>query len=288
MKIISVDVEEWFHLLYLDSAQEKQWHGLESRLDRGIDELLGTFENYGIKATFFCLGSVAKSHQSVIRKIHQAGHEVASHGFSHELVPKLHTEKFAADLRESIDILEQITGNKVVSYRAPGFSITQDNLWVFETLLESGIQNDSSIVIGKSNHGGWHQCKENAPFQLTVNGGTIKEFPINTSKILGYRTIFGGGGYFRFFPYPLVKNWTKRSNYAMAYFHYRDFDPGQPKLKNLGHYEKFRAYYGLHTSMAKLHRYLNDFHFIDLAQADQQTDWAKAKTIDLTTSSVFS
>ncbi|MFN8274060.1 MAG: polysaccharide deacetylase family protein [Flavobacteriaceae bacterium] len=281
MKILSVDVEEWYHLLYPNPIADKKFKNLESRLDLGINLLLEIFQKYNVKATFFTLGCEAKKHPSLIKKIVHSGHEIASHGYSHELISIEPSDYFKSDVKKSIDILQQITGEKVISYRAPGFSITNKNLWFFEILLENGIQRDSSIVTGKSYHGGWPECNENMPFLIKANGKTIKEFPINTVNILGTRTIFGGGGYFRFFPYFLVKKWTTQSNYAMAYFHYRDFDRGQPRINNLGYFKKFRAYYGISHSLEKLHTYLNDFDFVDFNQADKIIDWSNVKTIDI-------
>ncbi|MFN0188430.1 MAG: polysaccharide deacetylase family protein [Bacteroidia bacterium] len=281
MKIMTIDVEEWFHILKLNSGAENQWSTLESRIEKGINDLLDIFEKYDVKATFFCLGSVAKSHPWVIKKISTAGHEIGSHGYSHDLIPMKPSVEFTSDLTNSIDILEQTTGEKIISYRAPGFSVSKENLWIFDLLLESGIQIDSSIVIGKSDYGGLPQFKYNTPFQLKLNNGIIKEFPINTFSFLGLRTIFGGGGYFRFFPYYIIKKWTAESSYAMAYFHYRDFDTGQPVFKDLGTLKRFKTYYGIDSCMEKLDNYLNDFKFINVEEADKNIDWTKTKTINL-------
>ncbi len=281
MKIISIDVEEWYHILNSNSYVGSRWNNFESRLDLGMNEILNLFEQNEIKATFFCVGSVAKKHPSIIRKIKNAGHEIGSHGFSHDLIPKKPSHHFNSDITRSIDVLEQITGEKIISYRAPGFSLCKENLWIFELLIENGIQIDSSIVIGKSAYGGLPRFKDNTPFQLKINNGVIKEFPINTFSFLGRRTIFAGGGYFRLYPYYLIKKWTAESTYSMAYFHYRDFDTGQPVLKNLNPFKKFKTYYGINSSMQKLIYYINDFKFISIGTADKNINWSTSKTINL-------
>jgi peptidoglycan/xylan/chitin deacetylase (PgdA/CDA1 family) len=185
------------------------------------------------------------------------------------------------DLQKSILILESITGKKVKSFRAPGFSITEKNKWVFEVLSENGITHDSSIFPAGRAHGGFPSYAKVEPSIIDFNGYQIKEFPINTALILNKKWIFSGGGYFRLTPYNLIKYLTESSDYVMTYFHPRDFDPDQPIIKELSLIRKFKSYVGLKSCMKKLEKWTSDFEFIDLEGADSLTDWKKASVIKL-------
>ena len=155
------------------------------------------------------------------------------------------TLKITVICKESLDILEDITGKKVTSYRAPGFSITESCKWAFEILLDAGIENDSSVFPAERIHGGFPSFPGNNPSLIRVNNRTLREFPINIKHFFGKNLVFSGGGYFRLFPYALIKSWTNESGYIMSYLHPRDFDTGQPVLQDLPAGRKFRSYVGL-------------------------------------------
>ena len=146
------------------------------------------------------------------------------------------------DLEKSIKTLEDITGKKVRSFRAPGFSITTKNLWAFDALHSLGIEIDSSIFPASRAHGGMKKFIVSKPSIIKYNGIKLKEFPINTQNLLGYPFIFSGGGYFRLFPYRLIKKFTDNSDYIMTYFHPRDFDINQPLIPGLSISRKFNSY----------------------------------------------
>ena len=199
----------------------------------------------------------------------------------HQLMYEQSPKEVEEDIKKSINVLEDLTGKKVTAFRAPGFSITEKNKWVFEVLLSQGITHDSSVFPAGRAHGGFPSFQESVPTKLIFNGIELKEFPINTIKVLGNSLIFSGGGYFRFYPYPLIKEWSKKSDYIMTYFHPRDFDPDQPKIIDLSPKRKFKSYVGLKTSMAKLNKWVGDFEFIDLKEADKLINWNQAPTIKI-------
>ena len=164
-------------------------------------------------------------------------------------------------------------------FRAPGFSITEKTLWAFESLIKNGIEYDCSIFSSRRAHGGMTSKTINLPSRISYKGLNIKEFPINTHKIAGFNTVFSGGGYFRFFPYKLIRKWIRQSEYTMTYFHPRDFDFEQPVIPGLSPLRKFKSYVGLKSCQSKLEQWLNDFSFIDIETADNLIDWENVNTV---------
>lgn len=282
MNILTFDIEDWFHILDNASTKsEKEWSNYEYRLDANMDRIFTLLDKHQQKATFFCLGWVAREFPQVIRKIHDSGYEVASHSDRHQLVYEQSYDEFKNDLVTSIKSIEDITGNKVTSYRAPGFSLKNDNSWIFDILFENGITIDCSIFPAKRSHGGFEQFGHAEPAIVCRNGCEIREFPINLFELAGRNLIFSGGGYFRVLPYCLIKQMMRRSHYVMTYFHPRDFDPDQPMIKDLSLARKLKSYYGLKNAFRKLEKLICDFKFIDLKEADSRVDWHSAKRITI-------
>lgn len=282
MNILTFDVEEWFHILDNDSTKtEAQWSGYEKRLDRNMERIFELLERNKQKATFFCLGWVAKEYPHIIRNIKDQGYEIATHSDRHQLAYEQNRKDFAEDLKRSIGSIEEITGTKVRAYRAPGFSLKQENKWVFEILVENGIEIDCSIFPAKRSHGGFEEFGYAQPAFVNINGTRLKEFPINTYPVVGKNLIFSGGGYFRLLPYPILKYCMEHSSYVMTYLHPRDFDSEQPMIEDLSAVRKFKSYYGLKGALKKLERLINDFKFIDLNEANQLIDWSNTKEIKL-------
>ena len=156
MRILTIDLEDWFHILDNDeTASPVGWERFESRVERNTEWILEKLSDKKQLATFFCLGWIAQKHPLLIKKIAEEGHEIACHSMHHQLVYSQSGVDFLNDLKQSIDILENITGKKVKSYRAPGFSISLKTDWVFDALLEAGIENDCSVFPSSRNHGGY-------------------------------------------------------------------------------------------------------------------------------------
>jgi polysaccharide deacetylase family protein (PEP-CTERM system associated) len=282
MKILTFDIEEWFHILDNDSTKtEKNWVNYESRIHQNMERIFDVLETTNTKASFFVLGWIAEKYPEIVRAISDKGYEIGSHTTMHQLVYQQDKNQFQSDVERSIKSLEDISGEKVKMFRAPGFSITEKNKWAFEVLFELGIEIDSSVFPAKRAHGGLPNYGTAKPSILQYNGVQLKEFPINTQTILGKTIIYSGGGYFRVIPYFLLKKWTIEDDYIMSYFHPRDFDPSQPMIQSLSLLRKFKSYSGLKNAESKLEKWLTDFDFLDIKSADNQIDWGTAKIVNL-------
>ncbi len=280
MNILTFDIEDWFHIL--DNASTRDvgdWANYSSRFEPVVDRLLAILEERKLKATFFCLGWMAERHPHVIRQIHGLGHEIGTHSYAHQLVYEQTHGQFTDDFKRSLAALEEATGEKVRAYRAPGFSLTRENRWVFDKLVEHGIEVDCSVFPAGRAHGGFADFGADGPALVETSNGQIKEFPINVWEAFGLKLVFSGGGYFRLLPYSTIRALTRRSPYLMTYFHPRDFDPGQPLIPGLNAIRRFKSYYGLGSAEGKLKRLLDDFEFIDLRTAVSQVDWSKARRL---------
>ena len=281
MNILTIDLEDWFHILdFKDTALPSQWQKFGSRVEANTERILQILHDRKIKATFFCLGWIAEKYPELIRKVSQE-HEIGCHSMNHQLLYLQSKNEFKEDLQRCISVLENITGKKVISYRAPGFSISRDHEYVFEELVKTGIKIDSSIFPAARNHGGIADFPVRQPCKLTGNGFEIVEFPINTKNLFSKQIVFSGGGYFRLLPYSLIRKWMQDSDYVLTYFHPRDFDPGQPQLANLSMKRRFMSYTGLNKAQNKFEKLLDDFTFTSLEQAYSFLDKESLPVISL-------
>jgi polysaccharide deacetylase family protein (PEP-CTERM system associated) len=282
MNILTFDIEEWFHILDNKSTKtENEWKKYPVRIHENIERILRILNDANQPASFFIVGWIAETYPAVIRKIIDAGHEIGSHTHMHQLVYEQSPLEFKSDVEYSIKTLEDISGVKVRIFRAPGFSITEKNRWAFEILANAGIEIDSSVFPASRAHGGFPSYTEARPSWISYQNIRLKELPINTIKVLGKNIIFSGGGYFRLFPYFLIRKWTENSSYIMSYLHPRDFDYEQPVIKELSRIRKFKSYTGLLGAEHKLRKWLNDFKFIDIRQADKIIEWDSVPVIKI-------
>jgi polysaccharide deacetylase family protein (PEP-CTERM system associated) len=250
MNILTFDIEEWFHILDNESTKTiNEWKNYETRIHANMERIFSMLEKTNTKATFFCLGWIAETYPEVVKEIVSRGYEVGTHTRMHQLVYEQTPAEFEKDLEYSIKTLKDITGQKVKYFRAPGFSITENEKWAFEILVKHGIEVDCSIFPAPRAHGGFPSYKQQVPSVLKYDGIELKEFPINYHTYLGKSIVFSGGGYFRLFPYALIKRWSSESNYLMSYLHPRDFDPEQPMIKELPLSRKFKSYVGLKNGL---------------------------------------
>ena len=280
MNILTFDIEEWFHILDHNSTKNaKDWSNYEYRLESNMDRIFHLLDEHNQDATFFCLGWVAEKFPNIIKKIDSLNFEIGSHSHMHQLAYEQTRKEFSEDLNKSICSLEDITSKKVKIYRAPGFSVKKQNIWVFEELINNGIEIDCSIFPAKRSHGGLPSYGESKPSIICLQDKTIKAFPINTFNLAGIPLIFSGGGYFRLLPFSIIKSLIKRSEYNMTYFHPRDFDPEQPMIKDLSLLRKFKSYYGLNNAFVKLEQLIDTFDFIDLKEANNSVDWSLVKRV---------
>jgi polysaccharide deacetylase family protein (PEP-CTERM system associated) len=281
MNILTFDIEEWFHVFEdHNNTDHSAWDTFEKRLPQTIDSLLLLLKENEVKATFFCIGWVVRKYPEIIKKIDSLGFEIGSHSDFHKLAHTQTPKEFDIDLRSSIDSIEQLIGKKVVSYRAPGFSITQENLWAFDSLVKNGILYDSSVFPIERKIGGLTGMPSNKPFIIENNGTFIREFPMNSQYLLNKEIIFSGGGFFRMLPYPVIKSLMKKSEYVMTYLHPRDFDNEQP-FNSLSIPRHIKSRIGTKNSLTKLDRLVKDFSFVDIKQASEKVDWVNAEIFRL-------
>ena len=278
--VLTIDLEEWFHLLDHDATRtEEDWKHFEVRIYDNAERLLRILDDTHTNATFFVIGWIARTYPDLVKRIAER-YQIGTHTENHQLVWQQTPEKFREDVHSSICRLEDITGQKVEVFRATGFSIRPTESWAFEILAEEGIRIDSSIFPAKASHGGWPGFPSDSPVLLKGDGLEIKEFPMSLHNLAGHSFVFAGGGYFRLFPYPLIRRWTlERQDYSITYIHPRDLDAGQPLVPGLSLVRRFKSYYGLGTAEAKLRRYLKDFQFVDIRTADERIDWSSAPVL---------
>ena len=260
--VLTIDMEDWFHSLDYNPSN---WSNYQRRIEFATNKILELFVQKKSTATFFILGDVAVSNPDLIKQIYRAGHEIGSHGFDHKFIYKQSKEQFRSDLRKSINLLSDMIGNRIVTYRAPYFSITKKSLWALDILAEEGIKIDSSIfpVI---NHRYGMSDNSRLPYQLE-NG--LWEWPITTYKTFLGNIPFAGGFYFRFFPGFLsrfcISSLQRRQEPILFYFHPWEFDYEQPKVESISTFLKFRHYYGLKNSFNKFSKLLNNLSTISLS-----------------------
>ena len=275
MNLLTFDIEEWFHCDFI--TNERSWSNHEIRIHKNTDYILNTLSKFNRKGTFFILGWVAKKYPEIVKKIKYNGHEIGCHSMNHKLVHSFNPDQFLKDTQQALNITEQIIGEKIIIYRAPAFSITKKSLWAFDILNSLGITHDASIFPAYHDYGGFPEFNIHEPSIVQTNDFQIKEFPVNVIKILNKPIVFSGGGFFRFFPYFFIKNWTINSKYTMTYFHPRDFDPDQPILNHLPIIRKFKSYYGLKGSKNKFEKFLSEFQTESVLQYSKKFDWDKSK-----------
>lgn len=280
MNILTFDIEDWYNCDFISG--DFNWDKYEVRIYEGIERILEELDRRKIKGTFFCLGWIAEKHPDVVRRIDSHGHHIGCHSYQHELAFRLDEKGFRKDTEKSKKLLEDLIGREVDAYRAPGFSITKNNTWAFEVLSELGFLYDCSIFPSEHDYGGFPSFGAAEPVLLRLrNGKTLKEFPINFKNFLGKDFVFSGGGFFRLFPYWLIRIWSQQTSYVMTYFHTRDFDPNQPMMSNLPLARKFKSYVGLKGAFSKFQHYLDDFEFINILQANDLTEWNTKRSIHM-------
>jgi polysaccharide deacetylase family protein (PEP-CTERM system associated) len=264
--VLSIDCEDWFCGLEIGI---EQWPKFESRIESSLAKLLELLRETGARGTFFLLGYIAEKFPHLVKQIAREGHEIGSHGYSHQFVYRQSPEEFTQEMMRSLGTLENILGEKIVSYRAPFFSITQSSLWAFEVLTELGIRFDSSIFPVVNYRYGIPQANRFPYWIETGNGSKILEFPISTLRILGKNVPISGGAYFRIFPYRFVKAGIKSLNKSnrpvIFYLHPWEIDPEHPKIE-LPRRVSLTHYYNLSGTEEKFKRLLRDFRFSTLRE----------------------
>ena len=268
MHCLSFDVEEHFQVsAFWSEARRQQWDRYESRVEDNTRKLVELLAQHGTKATFFVLGWVAERHPDLVKLLVGQGHEIASHGYGHELVTTQSPEQFRHDVRKAKDILEHLTGSPVLGYRAPSFSITDQSQWALTILVEEGYSYDSSMYdrfqrseTARGNNG---------LVQIDTVAGRIWEISPSTLNVCGFQVPVAGGGYFRLFPYATSKAFLQRLEKQGAklvmYLHPWEIDPEQPRMDG-SWTAQFRHYLNLHKMEKRLATLLVDFQFGSIVQ----------------------
>jgi len=306
---LTIDVEDYFQVhAFAKIIRPADWDQYECRVEKNVHQILEILDTYRsiqnskfkiqnyFRATFFILGWIAERYPHLVKEIHARGHEIASHGYGHKVIYQQSQEEFREDIRKSKQILEDLTGEAVIGYRAPTYSITDKTLWALQILQEEGYKYDSSIFPIKHDYYGMPHCPRfpfiwnlDAPTPSIVNlfpevdaidqPSTFKiqnlkfkiiyEFPLSTLNLLGQRIPIAGGGYFRLFPYWFTRWALARVNNVekqpfIFYLHPWEIDPDQPRFNHAGVLSKFRHYNNLDKTKHRFAHLLQDFSFTSI------------------------
>ena len=292
MNILTFDIEEWALAKYGGYSTAE----LYAEYDAFLNRILDILDEREIKATCFCTGLMAKDFPQVVKLIQSRGHEIGCHSNQHTWMNKMVEAEAREDTHEAVSALEQCIGQKVLSYRAPAFSIGESNKCMFEILANEGIQNDSSVFPAARDFGGFPAFKSQVPCTIKYAGIELKEYPISMTSIVGKRVAYSGGGYFRFFPLGFVRGRMAKSDYTMCYFHINDLLPEKKGVKSR---EEFETYYkepgtlknryaryiktnlGKKGAWNKLEKLIKQMDFANIEQANQTIDWNRAPIVNL-------
>ena len=262
LNALTVDVEDWYHVCAVgEYLPTDRWDAYESRVNKTTERVLDLLDRYDTKVTFFILGYVAERNPDLVRKVHRQGHEVATHGTFHQRVMDMTPDEFREDLRHSVRILEEITGERPIGYRAPEWTIVRETFWAWDILIEEGFLYDSSTVpltcMGDRSLPRW-------PFKVTCDAGEILEFPASTMRCLWENFPFTGGLPMRMSPYWFTVAGIRKANRmgypAMVYTHPWEFDDEPPKL-DLPFRRRFMHDYLMKSTPRKVEGLISAFPF---------------------------
>jgi polysaccharide deacetylase family protein (PEP-CTERM system associated) len=264
--ILTIDVEDYFQVeAFSDTIPRSAWEEMECRVEESTRRLLRIFEDGGVQATFFVLGWVAERYPALIREVTEAGHEIASHGYGHEMVDRLGAGKFREDLRRSKGVLEDVCGTRVLGYRAPTFSISPRTPWAWEILADEGFEYDSSTFPVRHDRYGDPRGRRFAHVHELAGGKRgVVELPLTTLRVFGTNIPAAGGGYLRLFPLAVVRAAIRQSNRAghpaVIYLHPWEVDPDQPRVA-APWLRRFRHRINLRRTSAKMRALLHSAEF---------------------------
>lgn len=263
---LTVDVEDYFQVsAFSKNISVEEWKYIPTRVEMNTDKLLDIFNDNNYKATFFILGWIAEKYPELVKRIANEGHEVASHGYSHQLIYDQTRKKFEEETYRSKSVLEDIIQKSVIGYRAASYSITSKSVWAIDILSKHGFVYDSSIYPIHHDRYGMPGSPTCPHIIKTSSGREIIEFPLTVIRILRQSVPISGGGYFRLYPYWLTKilldkYLEKNDTPFIFYLHPWEIDPDQPRVKSniLG---KFRHYNNLDKCEKRLTDLLSRYKF---------------------------
>lgn len=292
MNILTFDTEEWYLEKILHNGRAFRYKQFDDTFSRVLDDL----DRFGIKATFFCLGKLATEFPQVVQEIAKRGHEVGCHSNEHIWLNRMTEEQLRMDTSDALKALEDEIGQKIVSYRAPAFSITHENKWAVNVLADCGIKNDATIFPTNRDLGGYKGFPQDTPCIISHQGATLKEYPISLASVLGRQIAYSGGGYFRLLPYWLVNRIIIHRDYNICYFHLADLINYRFELKSREEYEEYfkepgtlknrvvrymKTNIGHGNAFEKFTKVLSKHRFVNLKEADKMIEWDKVNTITL-------
>ena len=283
---MTVDVEDYFQVSAFEPyVARSTWDKQECRVERNVDRILQLFDRHGVKATFFTLGWIAERYPQMVQRIVDEGHELASHGWSHVRVTQQDPIAFKQDVSRTKDLLEDLSGQEVIGYRAASYSIGASNLWALDVLRETGYKYSSSIYPIKHDLYGMPEAPR---FAFRPGDSDFLEFPVTTVKIGNKNLPCGGGGWFRLAPYTGMRWAMRRVNdvdceSAIFYFHPWEIDPDQPRQPGIDAKTRFRHYLNLGRMEARLDRLLKDFKW---GRMDEVMYWPRVGQTDVLMSQV--
>ena len=267
---LSIDVEDYFQVHAFEKIISRAtWERYPCRVEQNVRLILQILDENQVKATFFVLGWIAERYPHLVTEIALRGHEVATHGYAHELIYRQTPESFRADLQRALTVLRAALGNhpqtrdcEIKGYRAPSFSITRESLWALDILAEAGLRYDSSIfpLVAHDRYG----IPNAARFPYRVQE-QLWEVPVSTVRLAGRNWPIAGGGYFRLYPFAVTRWGIRRINAeghpAIIYLHPWEFDPGQPHIRAARGLSRFRHYINLKYTEGRFRRLLKAFDF---------------------------
>ena len=292
MNILTFDIEEWALAKAGGYGTAEKYAEYDAFLNRILDIL----DERGIKATCFCTGLMAKDFPQVVKLIQSRGHEIGCHSNQHTWMNKMTESEAREDTHVAVSALEQCMGQKVLSYRAPAFSIGEKNKWMFEILTAEGIENDSSVFPAARDFGGFPAFQSQVPCTIKYAGIELKEYPISMTSFFGKQVAYSGGGYFRFFPLGFVRGRMAKSDYTMCYFHINDLLPEKGGVPTKVEYEEYykepgtiknryirymKTNLGKKGAFNKMQKLIFVKDFINLVLANKVIDWSKAPVVEL-------
>ena len=276
LNALSIDLEEYFQVSNFEGLIERsRWDALPSRVQNSTRRLLDAIDATRNRATFFVLGWIAERHPALVNEIAARGHEIACHGYGHELVYELGPERFRADLRRAKAAIEQATGSATHGYRAPSYSITEASLWALRILVEEGFQYDSSIFPIRHHRYGIPGFARR-PVRLELGDGVaIREFPLTTLAAGPWSLPLAGGAYLRFLPFPLftwgLDRLVAAGEPTVLCVHPWEIDPEQPR-QAVSWLVRLNHYHNLNRTEVRLRRLLERFRFAPLGEVLDQLE----------------
>jgi polysaccharide deacetylase family protein (PEP-CTERM system associated) len=262
----TIDVEDYFQVAALAGAISREsWPTREYRVEGNTERILKLLADKNVRGTFFVLGWVAEKSPNLVRRIADAGHEIACHGFSHQLIYHQTQTVFREETVRAKHHLEDVIGTAVTGYRAASFSITSESLWALDVLIDAGFEYDSSVFPIHHDRYGIPGASPEPGRIVAPSQRSLVEFPMSAAKFFGVQVPVSGGGYFRILPYWVTRAGLKQINERAGrpftfYLHPWEVDPGQPRVK-VKWFSRFRHYTNLHRCEARLRRVLSDFAF---------------------------